>query len=221
MGGTDRRVPGGIRDVLMSVVTLHRRMYPPERCRAVVLCALPTRRKSQVVPLTPFPRHFSRSRADLWFLYGARSNESRKCEKRRAHSQSGCSACENAIKSQKPHPAARRGLRLRESHLPYDVRVARHRGALRRARPRHAVRVLPLQPRRGSRDARSRVRIVAQEQRGGRRETLASPRRDPVPRQDPGGAHRVRRVHQAALLPGRGPAQRRPRAHQERRQPPR
>ena len=56
MGGTDRRVPGGIRDVLMPVVTLHRRMYPPERCRAVVLCALPTRRK---VVLVPLPRKHS------------------------------------------------------------------------------------------------------------------------------------------------------------------
>ena len=68
MGGTDRRVPGGIRDVLMPVVTLHRRMYPPERCRAVVLCALPTRRK---VVLVPLPRTlFPISCGSLVFIWG-------------------------------------------------------------------------------------------------------------------------------------------------------
>ena len=98
VGGTDRRVPGGIRDVLMPVVTLHRRMYPPERCRAVVLCALPTRRKVVLVPLPRTLVHFSDLLRISGFYMGHGLMNQGIAKSSRAHSQSGCSACENAIK---------------------------------------------------------------------------------------------------------------------------
>ena len=99
VGGTDRRVPGGIRDVLMPVMTLHRRMYPPERCRAVVLCALPTRRKVVLVPLPRTLVHFSDLLRISGFYMGHGLMNQGIAKSSRAHSQSGSSACENDIKA--------------------------------------------------------------------------------------------------------------------------